>query len=278
MSDHNKRYRTRSGNPTPRKQKGPKLSKISQDGSKFLMETLLEKENIATLLQLVHTYYLCFQVFLAPSTIYRHLVRKCKITIKRAHPDPELCTNDETKNMHKKFVENYIQTGVAKYGQNYVYIDKASFSASMRRNYGWSRKGKTAHIKVPKLRTRSKTVIAAISYTGIVDVYIKTTKGGTHTWDFVAFLEHVMNKPDEQGRRNNSEKLIYDSAPIHTATCIGDRITERGYNFVRLPRYCPFLNPIEEFFSKVKLLFFQVDIVQERQSTQRTTETDKENR
>ena len=50
MSDHNKRYRTRGGNPTPRKQKGPKLSKISQDGSKFLVETVLEKENTATLL------------------------------------------------------------------------------------------------------------------------------------------------------------------------------------------------------------------------------------
>ena len=180
--------------------------------------------------------------------------------------------------MCKKFVENYIQTGVAKYGQNCVFIDEASFSASMRKDYGWSRKGEAAHIKVPKLRTRSKIVIVAITHTGIVHVRAKTIKGGTRTQDVVTFLELVMNKPDEQGRRNNSEKLIYDSAPIHTATCIGDRITERGYNFVRLPRYCPFLNPIEEFFSKVKLLFFQVDIVQERQSTQRTTETDKENR
>ena len=97
MSDHNKRYRTRGGNPTPRKQKGPKLSKISQDGSKFLVETVLEKENTATLLQLVRAYYLRFQVLLAPSTIYRHLVRKCKITIKRAHSYPELRTNDENK-------------------------------------------------------------------------------------------------------------------------------------------------------------------------------------
>ena len=105
----------------------------------------------------------------------------------------------KTKDMCKKFVENYIQTGVAKYGQNCVFIDEASFSASMRKDYGWSRKGEAAHIKVPKLRTRSKTVIAAISHTGIVDVCVKTTKGGTRTRDFVAFLERVMNKLDEQG-------------------------------------------------------------------------------
>ncbi|KAI7854923.1 hypothetical protein BDC45DRAFT_535053 [Circinella umbellata] len=85
MSDHYKRYRTRGGNTAPIKQKGPKLSKISQDSSKFLVKTVLEKENTATLQQLVRAYYMQFQIILQPSTIYRHLVKKCEITIKRAH-------------------------------------------------------------------------------------------------------------------------------------------------------------------------------------------------
>ncbi|KAI7847967.1 hypothetical protein BDC45DRAFT_535164 [Circinella umbellata] len=67
MSDHYKRYRTRG------------------DSSKFLVKTVLEKENTATLQQLVRAYYMQFQIILQPSTIYRHLVKKCEITIKRAH-------------------------------------------------------------------------------------------------------------------------------------------------------------------------------------------------
>ncbi|KAG2217652.1 hypothetical protein INT45_000782 [Circinella minor] len=260
MSDHYKRYRTRGGNTAPIKQKGSKLSKISQDGSKFLVKTVLEKENMATLQQRVRAYYTQFQIILQPSTICCHLVKKCEITIKRAHLYPELCTDDDTKDMRKEFVEKYIQTRIAKYRENCVFIDEASFAASMRRNYRWSPKGEVTHIKVPKLRTQSKTIIAAISHIGIVDVCVKTTKGGTRTRDFVQFLECVMDELDEQGLSNQHWNLIYDNAPIHTATHIGERITERGYNFIRLPQYSPFLSLIEEFFSKVKLLFRQVDI------------------
>ena len=276
MSDYQKRYRTRGGHPKPKKLRGPHLPKISSEGSKFLVETVLETENTYTIQQLVSAYYSRFQVLLAPSTVYRHLVKKCHITFKRAHPYPELRTNDKTKDMRKKFVEDYIQTEIAQYRKNCVFIDEASFAASMRRNYGWSRKGEVTHIKVPKLRTRSKTVIAAISHIGIVDVCVKTTNGGTCTRDFVAFLERVMDRLDSQGLSHEHWNLIYDNAPIHTAAHIGNRIVERGYNFVRLPRYSPFLNPIEEFFSKVKLLFRQVNI-QDKQLTNNIVNATEEN-
>ena len=43
-----------------------------------------------------------------------------------------------------------------------------------------------------------------------------------------------------------------DNAPIHTSTDIRKIIEDHGYKCVYLPPYSPFLNPIEEFWSKVK--------------------------
>ena len=131
--------------------------------------------------------FLQYQVLLNPSTIYRHLVNKCGVTIKRAHPYAERRTNDETKDIRKTFIEEYIQSGIAKYGHNCVFIDEASVCASLRRNYAWAPAGEVAHVKVPQLRTQSKTIIAAICHTGIVELCVKTNKGGTKTRDFYAF-------------------------------------------------------------------------------------------
>lgn len=67
--------------------------------------------------------------------------------------------------------------------------------------------------------------------------------------DFLVFIGQVMDRLDEQGR--HGWYLIFDNAPIHTPKFIQEEIERHGYHMVFLPRYSPFLNPIEEFFSKV---------------------------
>jgi transposase len=54
--------------------------------------------------------------------------------------------------------------------------------------------------------------------------------------------------------RNNMKGnyLVMDNAPIHTPVKVRELVESRGYNCLYLPSYCPFLNLIEEFWSKVK--------------------------
>jgi transposase len=54
--------------------------------------------------------------------------------------------------------------------------------------------------------------------------------------------------------RNNMKGhyLVMDNAPIHTPFKVRELIESRGYRCLYLPSYSPFLNPIEEFWSKVK--------------------------
>ena len=54
--------------------------------------------------------------------------------------------------------------------------------------------------------------------------------------------------------RNNMKGhyLVMDNAPIHTPAKVRDLVESRGYKCLYLPPYSPFLNPIEEFWAKVK--------------------------
>ena len=46
--------------------------------------------------------------------------------------------------------------------------------------------------------------------------------------------------------------IVMDNAPIHKPHKFRECIEKRGYKCVYLPPYSPFLNPIKEFWSKVK--------------------------
>src|SRR3981189_3721566 len=46
--------------------------------------------------------------------------------------------------------------------------------------------------------------------------------------------------------------VLMDNAPIHTPVKVRETVESRGYKCLYLPPYSPFLNRIEEFWSKVK--------------------------
>jgi len=66
----------------------------------------------------------------------------------------------------------------------------------------------------------------------------------------LAYISNVMDVLD----RNNMKwhYLVMKNAPIHTPVRVRVLVESRGYQCVYLPPYSPFLNPIEEFCSKVK--------------------------
>lgn len=70
--------------------------------------------------------------------------------------------------------------------------------------------------------------------------------------NFLVFVGQVIDRLDEQDR--HGWYLVFDNAPIHTPKFIQVEIEKRGYHMVLLPRYSPFLSPIEEFFSKVLIV------------------------
>ena len=259
MQDHKKRYRDRKGNADPirRKKKDPSM-KITEAGSAFLVQTVTT-HNTLTLQQIQQLYYKEFGHLLVLSTFYRHLVYKCGFTIKRAHFFPERRNDETTKEDRVNFIRDYIISGEITYDRNCVFVDEASVTANMTRNYAWALSGLPALVKKKHLYARTRTMLAAVSHFGIVEVCLKVNKpgtgGGTKTRDFYAFLQRLMDKLDQRNLQHKNWNIVCDNAPIHTAHYIRDMVAERGYRLVYLPKYSPFLNPIEMMFSKVKLKF-----------------------
>ncbi|KAI7846888.1 hypothetical protein BDC45DRAFT_542426 [Circinella umbellata] len=87
----------------------------------------------------------------SPSTIYHHLVKKCRITIKRAHPYPQRRTDDVTKDRRVTFIKDYIHSGIVYYQKNCVFVDETPINGNMRGNYGWVPVNQAAHVHVPQM-------------------------------------------------------------------------------------------------------------------------------
>ena len=67
-----------------------------------------------------------------------------------------------------------------------------------------------------------------------------------------AFLVHVIDVLDKHNLK--SCNLVMDNAPIHKPEKITEEVNKRGYRIIYLPPHSPFLNRIEEFWTKVKTL------------------------
>lgn len=163
-----------NGNVTPKRKGRQTPGVINEEGSTFLREYLNDpNHNTASLKQMIEAYNDKFGILLASSTLHDHLVHSMRITLKRAGKYPERRTNDETKQMRADFIQQHINNGNLDYQANCVFIDEASFNASMCRNYAWSEVGKPAHVQVPILRATSTTLLAAISNVGLIEAAIK---------------------------------------------------------------------------------------------------------
>lgn len=124
---------------------------------------------------------------------------------------------------------------------------------------------------MPFARSTSTTILGAISVDGVIDISLRKPtsvvarkkkrksdgkdikiKGrvGTRSEHFLSYLKSMMDFLDRN--RLHGYYLVMGNAPIHKPVKIGEFIKSRGYKCVYLAPYSPFLNPIEEFWSKVK--------------------------
>ncbi|KAG2199315.1 hypothetical protein INT47_012949 [Mucor saturninus] len=190
--------------------------------------------------------------------------------MKRLEKIPARRNHIDVITQRRESVEEWIANEDMDFEKNCVFIDEAGFNINITCNRGWSKKGKPAKAIVPTSRSTSITILGAISTDGVIDISLRkptSTMGikkrkvngkevvvngrvGTRSSHFMSYLNSMMDCLDRNGLQGYY--LVMDNAPIHKPFAIKALIEERGYKYVYLPPYSPFLNPIEEFWSKVK--------------------------
>lgn len=133
---------------------------------------------------------------------------------------------------------------------NLVFLDETGFNEHTRRLYGYAPVNQKAYITVPANRNVNKSLICAISVTGIVGHEIKT--GSYNSEVFIKFLTTLIVP---YFRRNPTKVLIMDNARFHKSKAVLGVLQENRIVYKFLTPYSPELNPIEEFFSMIKSRF-----------------------
>lgn len=125
------------------------------------------------------------------------------------------------------------------------FLDESGINTKMIRLYGRSQKGIRCVDKVPHGHWKTNTFIAALSHDGLVAPWV--LDGPMNKEAFVTYLEEVLGPILKPG-----DILIMDNLSSHKNIAVPKIIEARGAKILFLPAYSPDLNPIENFFSKLK--------------------------
>ncbi|CEP09528.1 hypothetical protein, partial, partial [Parasitella parasitica] len=187
---------------------------------------------------------------ISTSGIWKFLTKKMKFTLKRTKPVEERRNCPETIQQRYEYVVERMQDRGISYKTNCIFVDEAGFNANLIRGQGYSKKGSTSVVVNATKRAVNLSILAGISYHGVEDVSVKIVKGGTTGDIFKKFVAGIMKKLDDTNA--GPHFFVMDNASIHKTPAVKDLFKNSNHKMCLLPPYSPFLNPIEECFSKLK--------------------------
>jgi len=141
------------------------------------------------------------------------------------------------------------------------FLDEVGFQVSMRTKRGRSLVGTVPFLTVPAVRTRNISVCAIMSKKSVFHKNIQTRPYNSAS--FAAFLNEVFQYCREHHLSNCV--IICDNARFHKTEEISSLFAHNGHVLRFLPPYSPFLNPIENVFSKWKNIVKRANSQNEQQ-------------
>ena len=184
---------------------------------------------------------------ISKSTIHRIL--DCfHYSLKKIHIIPERRNAIENIEVRKQYAIQFSALPATYSEEQIIFIDEVGFNVSLRTSRGRSLIGSPALAIVPSIRSRNISICCGMNRNGII--YYKTSTRAFNGEVFIEFIRELKIKLQEAGVINAI--LIMDNVRFHRMTDVQNSIIEQDLNFLYLPPYSPFLNPIENMFSKWK--------------------------
>ena len=201
-----------------------------------------------------------FNVSISTTSIAKY-IKGFKYSLKRLELQPERRNNEENIVERRIYALKFLELQAEYSEPNIIFIDETGFNVSMRTSRGRSAVGTPAVLVVPQIRSRNISVCCAISKNGIV--YYKSQDFAFNSQTFGIFLIELIEKL----RINNSNNFIFvmDNVRFHKTLEIRNILAEKNIGVQYLPPYSPFLNPIENMFSKWKEIVKRINPTNETQ-------------
>lgn len=248
--------------------RGPKKCDLLKEEHIHFILSIIDNFAPSTLDTMRVKLYEEFGISISKSSFHRFIKKECCLSMKKLEKFTEYRTLDETLEQRKDIVQSFIDDPVMNYEKNCVFLDESGFNLYMCRTRGWSIKGSSCVTAVPKSRGTSVTILGAMCHLGLLSLSLRKTaiqskkrnvdgvpvdvrtKTGTKATHFLQFITSVLDELDFL--QLHGYYIVMDNASIHKSKDVRDLIEARGYICTFLPTFSPFLNPIEEMWSKVK--------------------------
>jgi transposase len=128
-----------------------------------------------------------------------------------------------------------------------VFLDETGVTTNMTRRYGWGPKGERLVDSAPHGHWKTTTVVAGLKASGVIAPLV--LDGAMTGETFLAYVKEVLAPELEPG-----EAVVMDNLSVHKVKGVEEAIRAVGATVLYLPSYSPDLNPIEQFFAKLKAL------------------------
>ena len=126
-----------------------------------------------------------------------------------------------------------------------VFIDETAASTNMTRRYGRGARGERLVCKVPHGHWKTSTFVAGLRHNRVTAPFL--LDGPMNGPTFLAYVQQILAPTLKPG-----DIVIMDNVGVHKVAGVREAIETRGAMLLYLPPYSPDLNPIEQFFSKLK--------------------------
>ena len=126
-----------------------------------------------------------------------------------------------------------------------VFIDETWTKTNMAPLRGWAPQGQRIKAKVPHGRWQTMIFLAALRHDRITAPWL--IDGPINGEAFLLYIEKVLVPTLRPG-----DIVIMDNLGSHKGNAVRRAIRSAGAHLFFLPKYSPDLNPIEQFFAKLK--------------------------
>ena len=128
---------------------------------------------------------------------------------------------------------------------SFVFLDETGTATTMTRRYGWGERGERLVDAAPYGHRKTTTFVAGLRASGIIAPFV--LDGPMNGEVFRVYVEQVLAPELEPG-----DVVAMDNLQAHKVAGVVEAIRAVGASVLYLPSYSPDLNPIEQFFAKLK--------------------------
>lgn len=227
---------------------GPNHCLVTQEHKNFISSEVDKKSNV-TCKMLQKLVFDKYGVKYGITTIHDNLVR-LDYTLKLLTPIPEKRNDDQTIESRRIYAREFLRIEEEYPDKNVFFLDEVGFNLSMKRRLGRSVIGTPANLTVKQIRSKNISLCCCFNKESLFyyDVNIKPYNNESFLGHINAFFNFLLDKS------LGPCVIIMDNVRFHKHINVSTRFAEMGHKLVFLPVYSPFLNPIENFFSKWKSL------------------------